>query len=316
MLSRRSILAAGAAGLTALSLPSCKRSSSVTPRISITMDDFNLPANPRLEVGPRNEAILDAFDAFGLKAAGFVTGSFVDSAQGRAVVQSWSDRGHMLGNHTFTHSHASRTDIDEYKADILRNHEFMKDYAGYQKVFRFPYLDEGGLSNGGSIERRDDYRKFLKDNGFKNGAVTLSPSDWYITDRLEKALKVNPDMDVTPYRDFYIDHSLTIARYTQSIATDLGVSGIPHTLLVHHNILNGLFMGDLLKAFADEGWEFVDAKTAFEHPVFDAAPYTPNRGRSLIRVMEQEATEYGESKPRPYPYAEKKLSDIMDGLGL
>lgn len=315
MFSRRSVLAlGGAAALTAAA--GCQRNSTIRPRLAVTMDDFALPEFERLPVIARNDAILDAFDKFAIKAAGFVTGSFVDNPQGLGVVQSWTDRGHLLGNHTYSHMHASDAAPQDYIDDIARNHDFMSQFSGYEKIFRFPYLDEGGQEPNGSTQKRDIYRKYLSDNGFQNGAVTISPSDWYVTQRMEARLGEDMKADLSAYRDFYLEHSLAIATYTQSIATDLGMAGIPHTLLVHHNILNGLFMGDLLQMFVDEGWELVDAQTAFAHPVFNARPFAVNSGRSLIRVMEQEATEYGDSTPRPHPYAKVSLEDTMVERGL
>jgi len=68
-------------------------------RIAVTMDDFDLGFNIRLNPQERNERILAAFDSHNHKAAGFVTGRFVDSMFGNEVVQSWSDADHLIRNY-------------------------------------------------------------------------------------------------------------------------------------------------------------------------------------------------------------------------
>lgn len=252
--------------------------------MAVTMDDFNLGFDIPLTPSARNVAILEAFAAHNHKAAGFVTGAFADTEFGRAVVQTWSDAGHLIGNHTWSHMNSSNEDADVIKADILKNDAFLSQFSGYEKILRFPFLAEGGTP-----EKVANYRAFMKANGLANAPVTIDSIDWFTTDRMEKRLSQDANADISGYRDYYVKAVREISEQKHQLALRLGYTDLPHTLLVHHNVLNGLYLKDVMDALAAEGWGFVDAKTAFAHPLYALQPVTPNRGRSVLSVLAQEA---------------------------
>lgn len=304
MLNRRHFI------VGALALGGCAPAVVTKPakRIAVTMDDFHVDFNIRLNARERNERILSAFDKHNHKAAGFVTGRFVDSMFGNEVVQSWSDAGHMIGNHTYTHLNSSDEDSELIKADILKNDELLSKYAGYEKIFRFPFLAEGGKP-----EKIETYRDFMKTHGFQNGAVTIDTIDWYVTSRMEKRLKEDKNADLEPYRDYYVTAVVALAEHFQSLAERIGKPNLPHSMLMHHNILNGLFLDDALTALKEAGWSMVDAKEAFAHPLYKLEPKTPTRSRSLISVLAQEQGIKDTGYPEAYRNWGKKT---MDGLRL
>ena len=88
---------------------------------------------------------------------------------------------------------------------------------------------------------------------------------------------------------------------------------IKHTLLIHHNPLNALFLDDLLEMFINKGWKLIDATDAFTDPIFKTETSIVPSGESIIWSV---AKERGDSSLR-YPaedsvYEEKR----MDLLGL
>ncbi|WP_051279160.1 polysaccharide deacetylase family protein [Hellea balneolensis] len=302
MLSRRHFITG------ALALGGCAPSVVTKPakRLAVTMDDFNIGFNVRLNPRERNERILAALDAHNHKAAGFVTGRFIDSMFGDEVVKSWSDAGHLIGNHTYSHLNSSDEDADVVKADILKNHDLLSQYSGYEKIFRFPFLAEGG-----SAEKIELYRKFLRANGFQNGAVTIDTVDWYITSRLESRLKADKNADLDPYRDYYVQAVVTLAEHFQGLTKQIGKADIPHSMLIHHNILNGLFLDDALRALKDAGWSLIDAKEAFSHPIYKLEPKIPTRSRSLLSVLAQEQGITDTGYPEAYRNWGKKTMDAL-----
>ena len=308
MISRRHFLASSAA-LTAIT--ACARKNA-PKRFSITMDDFNLNVERRQSITERNEGILEAMAAHNHKGAGFVSGQWVNNEKGRSVIQSWLDGGHVIANHTYTHPHANKLSVADYVADIEKNTAFLSGIEGTTpKLFRFPYLDEGG-----TLEKRDALREYLRDNGYTNAAVTMDTMDWYIDGRMGDRLKENPDADLSGYRDYYLASALKLAEHYNALAADIGRAGTPHTLLVHHNELNGLFLGDLITHFKANGWELIDAKTTFTNDIFKVQPYTLNKGRSVLSVMEQEAASIEKMERRPFPIGKGFGKADMDALGL
>lgn len=302
MLNRRHFI------IGSLALGGCGPAIVTKPskRLAVTMDDFNIGFNVRLNPRERNERILAAFETHNHKAAGFVTGRFVDSMFGDEVVKSWSDDGHLIGNHSYSHMNSTEEAANLVTADILKNHAFLSRYNGYEKIFRFPYLAEGG-----SVEKVKIYRNFLRANGFQNGAVTIDTVDWYISSRFETRLKADKNADIEPYRDYYVKAVLTLAEHFQALAERIGQIDVPHSMLMHHNILNGLFLGDALSALKEAGWSLIDAKEVFAHPLYDLEPKTPTRSRSLLSVLAQEKGIEDTGYPEAYRNWGKKTMDAL-----
>ncbi len=273
--------AGGAAGTAAAErMSGGPAAASPKRRIAVTIDDFALADHPALSAAARDRAILDALDDQGIRAAGFVCGKRVDSEAGRAVLEGWSRRGHPLANHTYSHAALSRSDPRDFGADVLRCEAMLADLPGFAKLFRFPYLDEGRTA-----EHRDAARTFLREHGYRNGHVTVDASDWYVDQRLRARLDERPDADTGGYRDYYVEHLLERAHYYEDLAQQVLGRAVPHTLLLHHNLLNGLFLGDVLDAFAADGWEWIDATVAYEDPVFASEPDALPAGQSLIWAL-------------------------------
>ena len=58
-----------------------------------------------------------------------------------------------------------------------------------------------------------------------------------------------------------------------------------HTLLVHHNVLNELYLGDVLDQYRKRGWKLIDAEYAYADPVFKQLPDVLPAGDSLVLAL-------------------------------
>lgn len=269
------------------SSPSLAAAAASPPQVAITMDDFSISDTPLLSGAARNQAILDALKKYKLKAAAFVAGKFVDDAAKLPLVGLWNDGGHMIANHSYSHWFYPRTDLNKFTEDILRNEKLLQEFKHYRKFFRFPYLKEGKTA-----EQRDQMRAFLKEHDYRNGHVTIDASDWYVDGRLRERLKTNPQADTTPYRDFYLNHLWERATYYDDLSRKVLGRSVKHTLLVHHNLLNGLFLGDVLGMFKRKGWKLIHAEDAFSDPIFQALPKNAPAGESLIWALAKETGKF------------------------
>lgn len=305
MMDRRIFLT----GLAALAACGDRHSSQThQKRMAITMDDFDLKFVTGLSRENRNANILNAFDAVGHKASGFITGEFVASDWGQDVVQSWLERGHLIANHTWTHPHADKTDTAVYLSEIKKNQDYLDTIPGTSDFFRFPFLDDGG-------DRAQQEALFagLKEMGLRNAPVTMDSIDWYASSRLEAALKVNPNTDLAPYRDYYVTKCLTLSNHWDGVAQALGFRSLPHLTLMHHNILNGHFLKDVLLALKADGWVFVDAAEALAFPAYHPIPFERTSGRNWLTVKSIEtATEVAPYPEQYFGFGRK----TMDALGL
>ena len=285
---------------------------SASPQFSITMDDFNWHNPVKLTAAERNASILNTLQSNSIKAALFVAGRNIDSDEGKQLLTPWDRSGHLIGNHTYSHRNynARETVVADYLQDILRAEELLKAFPRFQKYFRFPLLKEGD-----TVEKRDAMRAFLAEHGYRVGHVTIDNSDWAIDQRLTARLKKDPNADVKPYRDFYLEHMWARAEYYDALARRVTGRPVKHTVLMHFNLLNGLFLNDVVAMFKSKGWQPIDAEEAFKDPVFSARPNVLPAGESIVWSLAKEKGTI--AKSLRYPAEDGEYENArMNKLGL
>jgi peptidoglycan/xylan/chitin deacetylase (PgdA/CDA1 family) len=293
----------------ALALCAAPLFAQTRPRVAITMDDVRwqiIPDDRRAEAEKRLLMSLSGVTAFL-----FAVGQYVDNAHGSGILNNWVAAGHCIGNHTYSHrALLGRITAEEFEKDTLRNDALLRGYSGFRKWFRFPALKEGPTR-----EIRDRIRAFLVRQGYRTGAVTIDASDWYYDQRLRARLDQDPHFDVSLYRQPYLNHIWDRAQFYDRLSRDAVGRSVPHTLLIHYNLLNSLFLGDVLAMFRSRGWGIVSAEEAFSDPVFDRHLDTVPAGESLIWAI---AKETGKFEPRlRYPGEDDVYEKpILDRLGL
>jgi peptidoglycan/xylan/chitin deacetylase (PgdA/CDA1 family) len=280
LMNRRELTKLLGTGLLASAITPRMALAAAPPQVAITMDDFNLLGADAPTAQKRNDAILSALRAHSVKAAIFVAGKCIDSPLGQRLLKQWNDDGHIIANHTYSHRNYADSDFTQYRADVLRCEVLIKDYPQFRRLFRFPYLKEGNTA-----EQRDQMRTFLADHRYKNGAVTIDASDWYIDDRLRKRLGTDSGADTTGYRDYYLQHIRDRSNYYNDLSRRALGRSVRHTLLVHHNVLNELYLGDILDQYKRQGWEPIDAEHAYADPVFNEMPNVLPAGNSLVLAL-------------------------------
>ncbi|MFN8395881.1 MAG: polysaccharide deacetylase family protein [Bacteroidia bacterium] len=284
-------------------------------RLAITIDDPHTKESPILTWQERNARILKALDKHRIQAALFVCGMRVNDANGQRLLRDWDDRGHLICNHSFSHWYypADSKTAAMFIRDFERGDSVIRSYQRYTKLFRFPYLKEGNTAG-----KRDSMRMAMQGLGYQNGYVTIDASDWFIDGKVNEELKKDPKADLTAYKEYYIRHILDRAHYYDSLATTLLNRKVKHTLLIHHSLLNALFLDDLLKALKRDGWELIDAKAAFEDEIFDLQPEIEPCGESIVwqcAKLDAEAAKGLRYPAEDSAYEEEGLKRAVEGYG-
>lgn len=306
--TRRALLGALLTGC----VPGSRSQTRDSRAVAITIDDLDVNAEdtPRMDLDRRNAAILATLRRHRLRAALFVCGMRIDNPSGRRHLRQWSEAGHLICNHTYSHLPYSTTTFEQFSADTLRCEPLIRDEPGFQRLFRFPELKEGATR-----ERRDRMRTFLREHSYRMGYVTIDTSDWAIDERLRKRLAADPRADAAPYRDFLLQHIWQRATFYDDLARRVLGRSIKHTVLIHHELLTALFLEDVLQMFAGRGWSVIDADEAFRDPVFQREPDIVPAGESLVWALAKETGRY-EALLR-YPGEDSRYEDPrMDELGL
>jgi peptidoglycan/xylan/chitin deacetylase (PgdA/CDA1 family) len=276
------------------------------------MDDFHWRNAVKLTAQERNQSILDTVNKHSIKAAAFVVGRNIEDQEGKDLIAAWDKAGHLIANHTYSHRDFNdpESDLKTYCEDILRAEALLKEFPGFRKYLRFPMLKEGDTP-----AKRDGMRTFMTQNGYRNGHVTIDNSDWAIDQRLTARLKKDPNADLKPYRDFYLEHMWARAEYYDSLAHRVKGRYVKHTILMHFNLLNGLFLNDLIEMFKRKNWEPIDAEEAFTDSVFLAQPKVVPAGESIIWSLAKEKGTI--AKKLRYPAEDSQYENKrMNKLGL
>jgi hypothetical protein len=262
------------------------------PQLALTMDDPTLNLESAMRWPDANARILRAISSRNIRAALFVCGVRVADTGGPQLVSAWDQAGHLICNHTYSHFSYNdpTTSYSDFAVDFLKNEKVIAPYHTRTSLFRYPFLKEGDTA-----EKRDQFRKLLRERGYRVGHVTIDASDWYVNQRYtDRLTAVRPAPSVDAYRDFLIAHLLDRAAFYRQLAIDVTGRDVRHTLLVHYNVLNALVLPDVLGAFEQAGWQWIDASVAFEDPIFRTEPKIVPAGESLIWAMAKESGKFND----------------------
>jgi peptidoglycan/xylan/chitin deacetylase (PgdA/CDA1 family) len=249
--------------------------------VAFTFDDGpRLHETPRMSPQARNQALLDTLAAHQVKAALFVTaGNGANKPEGLAMAQAWGAAGHAIGNHSMSHPdlNSSAVTLAQYQQEILDCDKIIRALPGYQKWYRFTYLREGN-----TVEKRDGMRAFLKAQHYRNAYVSLDTSDWRFDQKLVEVLKRDPATDIAPIRAAYLAHIRERALAYRDLSGKLLGRDIAQVILLHHNLVNAMWLGDVIAQFREMGWTIVTPGQAFADPVYDMVPAQQAAGQSLL----------------------------------
>lgn len=280
-------------------------------RLCLTFDDGSVDSVGGYAWPEWNAMLLQTLERVEVKAAFFVCGKRVDSPAGDSLVQSWSEAGHLIANHTYSHAwlNSDKVSAANFVADIRRNDSIVRGFKTFVPLFRFPYLKEGNTA-----AKRDSLRAELAAMGYRNGHVTIDASDWYYNSRLIKHLANADEPDLATIRRLYLAHMLDRAQFYDSLAFALEGRRVAHTLLMHHNLINALFLDDLIAMFRAKGWEVIDADTAYMDPIYRREPDIVPAGESLIWSLAKISGRFDDILRYPAEDGQYE-ADVLDAAG-
>lgn len=254
------------------------------PTLALSFDDGpRLSATPRLTPAERNQAMLAALKKHGVTAALFVTtGNGADRPEGLALARAWGDAGHAIGNHTVTHPdfNSDKVSLAAYQKELLDCDRVIATLPGYRKWFRFTFLREGNTT-----EKRDGMRAFLKEQGYRNAYVSIDTSDWRLEQWLQETLSKDPAADLVPIKRVYLEHLWQRAVAYRELSQRVQGRDIAQVMLLHHNLVNALWLDEAIALFKARGWTFVTPEQAFADPVYQLQPERAVPGQSLLLSM-------------------------------
>jgi peptidoglycan/xylan/chitin deacetylase (PgdA/CDA1 family) len=281
-------------------------------KIAFTFDDGDTSSYKGFPFEVWNNSILSTLDKYQLKAILYAHGKNKLNEKGRFILQSWNDRGHLIGNHSFAHKNYShpKATFQWFSDDFLKNDSIIRNYSNYVKLYRFPYLKQGETE-----EKVDSVQQLFSQLNYKIGHVTVDASDWYINGRLVKYIQSGETEKLEKFKSYYIKHLYNRAFYYDSLSSVFCSKKISHTILLHHNLAAALFLDDLIKFFKAQGWQVINADEALKDEFYTKESTLLPSGESLVWSIAREYPNL--RKSLRYPAEDGSYEQVeMDSLGL
>jgi peptidoglycan/xylan/chitin deacetylase (PgdA/CDA1 family) len=232
--------------------------------IAITLDDYPMADGLLFSAQKRTEAILKACSQHNYKVAFFCIGQNCTKEESEALLSTINNSGHFLANHSMTHTHFSEQTMEELETELRGTEAILATYPNMRRWFRYPFLDYGNRTAlGGSDDKALRALDMLSQTGYVAGYVTINTFDWYFDIKLQAALAQGVIIDYKALKTVYLGLLKEWIHYYNLQYEARTSEKIVHTLLLHANDLNALYLQDILKMIEDSGWNIVSPEMAF-----------------------------------------------------
>jgi peptidoglycan/xylan/chitin deacetylase (PgdA/CDA1 family) len=232
----------------------------------------------------RTIALIGGLKESGVEQAAFfvTTGNLEDDygKNGEARIRAYVEAGHVIANHSHSHTWLWNGDAGEYIADLDKAEAWLAGRPGKRPWYRFPYLDEGR-----DIERRDALRAALRERDLINGYVTVDNWDWAIDNLASKAVEEKRAIDLKALGELYVETIVSTANFNDAVARDVLGRSPAHVLLLHETDLNALFIVELVEGLRADGWQIVTMDEAYADPIAQIEPDTLYLGGGRVAAL-------------------------------
>lgn len=247
--------------------------AQVERSIAITIDD--LPGVSRSGTADdfrrMNDAMLAVLAANEIPAVGFVNEGRLHVAgseeAGLALLTSWLDGGHALGNHTYRHRGLTNTPPADYEQDILRGEAVTRPLLEARgqtlDFFRHPMTQTGPTAE---VKARID--AFLAGHGYRTAPFTIEDSDYIYALVYDDAVARGDTELADRTAAAYLDYQSRMFDWFEQLSRETFDREIPQILLIHVNRLHARTLADEVAAMQVRGYRFVSLDTAMADPAY------------------------------------------------
>ena len=189
-------------------------------------------------------------------ATGFVIAGSIEKGQWQ-LLEAFYHAGFTIGNHTYSHMALNSGNLDKYIENVAHADHILTPLLSSPKYFRFPYLAEGR----GEIKTR--IHQYLTDNGYVVAPVTIDSKDFKFNEQLYHiAYRARPAA-LPAMKKRYLDYI-----WHETLRAENRAKGKPvkQILLIHANLLNSHFLGDIITMYKQNGYRFITLTEALSNP--------------------------------------------------
>lgn len=239
--------------------------------IAITIDDLPFVGTDSNDEGnlkrshDRFMKIMQSLIDNHVPATGFVIAGAIGKGQW-LLLEEFRKEGFALGNHTYSHANLNSVGPVEYINEIAHADEKLAPIMTQPKYFRYPYLAEG---KGAAKQEVQDY---LTANQYTVAPVTIDSKDYKFNERLLHVSWRVRNQYLASIKHQYLDYI-----WKQTLLAEKR-SNNKQILLIHANLLNSHFLGDVIQMYKKNGYRFITLNEALSNaapPAKIEPAYTP-----------------------------------------
>ncbi len=230
--------------------------------IAITLDDLPLVGSTgHNEAALRREhdrfyRIIDTLVENQVPATGFVIAGSIGKGQWE-FLEAFHDAGFTIGNHTYSHANLNSMSSEKYIENVARADKILNPLMSHPRYFRYPYLAEG------RGEKKARVQQYLTEHDYVIAPVTIDTKDFRFNSQLYRvAYRARPKY-LPKLKKQYLNYI-----WKQTLRAEKRAKGKPvkHILLLHANLLNSHFLGDIIKMYREHGYKFITLEEALKEP--------------------------------------------------
>lgn len=255
--------------------------------IAFTFDDAPVGSTVHYETNERTQVLVNKLKKMNVPSVMVFANPCKgkDSTSTIKQLELYKKNGHLIGNHTCTHSRLDDVGFDVYSKDIKDAEAILKPLTVGQKYFRFPYLNESD-----NIDLRNQVRDWLKNNNYRNGMVSIDNDDYYFTYKLNKAKDLNKKIDYEKVKSLFLSHILGSIDFYDKLAIETIGYSPKHVLLLHEMDATVLFIDSLVVELRAKGWKIIAVDEAFQDRLYKKMPHSTYTNNGVIAQIAHEKT--------------------------
>ncbi|GLU53311.1 hypothetical protein Dfri01_27720 [Dyadobacter frigoris] len=184
------------------------------------------------------------------------------------LLKSWLVKDYITaGNHGFAHKNFADVGFDAFKEDVLKGEVVTKELLKQEKkelrYFRFPFNGAGN----DSLEQMKALQ-FLKEKKYISTPYTVESEDWLHAILYDKALAEGDTKTASWIGAQYVDFTLRLFTYFDSLSLKMYNRSISHIYLCHDNKLNADYLPEIVNQLKNRKYKFVSLDEAMKDPVY------------------------------------------------
>lgn len=261
--------------------------SAKAKEIALTFDDTPMPTTQHFDTFARTDALIKSLKSLNVPPVMIFANPCKreDLSSVMSQLKKHRNAGNFIGSHTCSHPRLDDVGYAEYVKDTKKADDFLSPLFVGQKFFRFPYLNEGK-----DEKIRDQVRKWLKENHYRNGMVSVDNDDYIFSFKINQAKEKGKKIDYKKVQKLFIQHLIGAVNFYDDLAVKTVGYSPKHIILLHEMDATVMFIRPLVEELRRQGWKIISAEEAYKDKIYQEEPKNTYANNGIVAQLAMEKT--------------------------